>query len=418
MSYVPNTKKDQQELLTAIGLSSLEELFRDIPSASRLIAPLQLPPPLSELELERELALGSTRNKSDNSFLGAGCYKHFIPSVVKHIISRSEFYTAYTPYQAEMSQGTLQTIFEYQTMVCELTGMDIANASMYDGATALAEAALLACRQTRRKEIVVDEGLHPEYLKVLKTYADAGGFDTSAFGGHSATGQASPCRPTDKTACLIIQQPNFFGNIIETSAACENIHKQGGLFIVCVPDIVSLGVLKAPGQYGADIAVGEGRSLGTPMSFGGPALGIFAAKKELLRQVPGRIVGQTTDKDGKRGFCLTMQTREQHIRREKAGSNICSNEALCALAACVYLSAMGKQGLRKVAELCLQKAHYLADKIELVDPDKPFFREFVVKTDKPVGLDLSRYYPDRKGQRLICVSELHTKKDLDRLAKL
>ncbi|MFA6549109.1 MAG: aminomethyl-transferring glycine dehydrogenase subunit GcvPA [Candidatus Margulisiibacteriota bacterium] len=378
---------------------------------------LSLPAPLSEPELLEELKSLSEKNKTP-SFMGGGSYNHFIPSVVKHMLGRSEFYTAYTPYQPEISQGILQAIFEYQSMICELTGMDAANASMYDGATAMAEAALLACRATGRKEILVAQTVHPNYRAVLRTYAAKAELGVKELPYDTKTG-TSVARGTwnvdSKAACFILQQPNFFGNIEDVKGIADEIHKNGSLFIVSA-DPISLGLLKAPGNYGADIVVGEGQALGNPQNFGGPGLGLFAVKKAFLRQMPGRIVGETVDSEGKRGFVLTLSTREQHIRREKATSNICSNEALCALAAGIYLSVMGKQGLRKVAELCLQKANYLKKKLgNKIVFSAPSFKEFVVKTDKPVGLDLAGFYPGLKGCRLICVTELTKKEEIDKL---
>ena len=412
-NYIPNTAKDQKELLKTVGQASLENLLADIPAKARFKGELSLPSPLSEPELLDELTALSKQNKPPSSFLGGGSYNHFIPSVVKHLVSRSEFYTAYTPYQAEMSQGMLQAIYEYQSLICALTGMEAANASMYDGATALAEAAFLACHATGKKEIVISNTVNPEYRKVLKTYAKAAGLII----------KEAPYRPLllqamdNKTACVIIQQPNFFGCIEEVAGLAEKIHAAGALFIVSV-DPISLGILKSPGEYGADIVTGEGQSLGNPRSFGGPGLGIMAVKKELIRHLPGRVVGQTVDHDGKRGFCLTLQTREQHIRREKASSNICSNEALAALAACIYLSVMGKQGLKKMAELCLQKTNYLKtllkDKLVFSEPT---FKEFVVKSSAPIGIDLSLNYPDLKDARLVCVTELCSKASLDEISK-
>lgn len=412
-NYIPNTANDQKELLKSVGKASIETLLADIPAKARFKGELNLPAPLSEPELLAELTALSNQNTSSSSFLGGGSYNHFIPSVVKHLVSRSEFYAAYTPYQAEMSQGMLQAIYEYQSLICSLTGMDVANASMYDGATALAEAAFLACHATNKKEIVVASSVHPEYRKVLKTYAKAAGLII----------KEAPYRPMllqamdNKTACVIIQQPNFFGCIEEVAGLAEKIHAAGALLVVSV-DPISLGILKSPSEYGADIVTGEGQALGNQRSFGGPGLGIMAVKKELVRHLPGRIVGQTVDSDGKRGFCLTLQTREQHIRREKASSNICSNEALAALAACIYLSVMGKQGLRKVAELCLQKANYLKtllkDKLVFAEPT---FKEFVIKTKAPVGVDLSKDYPEMADCRLICVTELCSKASLDELSK-
>ncbi|MFC1571724.1 aminomethyl-transferring glycine dehydrogenase subunit GcvPA [Candidatus Margulisiibacteriota bacterium] len=414
MNYIPNTTKDQEKMLKAIGKASIAELLKNIPEKVRLKKEISLPKPLSEPELLEELQKLSEKNQASSNFLGAGSYNHFIPSAVKHIISRSEFYTAYTPYQAEVSQGILQAIFEYQTMICELTGMDVANASMYDGASALTEAALMACAITRRNEIVVSSTVHPAYRQVLKTYAKAADKTVRELPYNDQGLTTNDLQLTTDTACLIMQQPNFFGCLEQA----DKVRTKGPLYIVCA-DPISLGLLKAPGDYGADIVVGEGQSLGNPRNFGGPGLGIFAAKKQFARQMPGRIVGETVDAEGKRSFCLTLQTREQHIRRERATSNICSNEALAALAATVYLSVMGKQGLRKVAELCLQKANYLRKKIRdlpscsLIFPDSPCFKEFVVKTKKKIGVDLEQFYPELKDCRLVCVTELTKKEEMD-----
>jgi len=387
-----------------------------IPASVRLHEPLALPSPLSEPELLEELRLLSEKNSTQNSFLGGGSYNHFIPSAVGHIVGRAEFYTAYTPYQAEASQGTLQAIYEYQSLICALTGMEAANASLYDGATAVAEAAFLACRVTGRKTIAVSATVHPNYRAVLKTYCAAAGLLLVELPFEKEKGTSLLDGLPAEPACVIIQQPNFFGVIEPVDGLAAKIHSAGALFIAAV-DPLSLGLLKPPGEYGIDIAVGEGQSLGNPQSFGGPGLGLFAVKKEFLRQMPGRLVGKTVDLDGRPGYTLTLATREQHIRRERATSNICSNEALCALAAAVYLSLMGKAGLKKVAELCLQKLNYL--KINLSDkvlwPKSFFFKEFVVRTKKKVGLDLSLYYPELSGCRLLCVTELVKKARLDEL---
>jgi glycine dehydrogenase subunit 1 len=392
------------------------DLFADVPAGVRLKAPLDLPNPLSEPELIKELTEQSNKNKPAPSFLGAGSYDHFIPSALKHIIGRSEFYTAYTPYQPEASQGTLQAIYEYQSLICKLTGLEVANASLYDGATALAEAAFMACRITGRKEILVPQTVHPHYREVLKTYCRAADLKLIDVPFDQKTGLTSyPIPLTKDSSCLIIQQPNFFGSLETVDGVADKVHAAGALLVVSAEPI-SLGLLKAPGHYGADIVVGEGQSLGLPRNFGGPGLGIFATRQEFLRQMPGRIVGLTSDLDGKRGFVLTMSTREQHIRRERATSNICSNEALCALAATVYLSLLGKSGLRLVAELCLQKANYVKGRLGKAVPwQTPTFNEFVIKTDKQVGLDLSLFYPELKGRRLVCVNELVNKEELARL---
>ncbi|MBN2058532.1 MAG: aminomethyl-transferring glycine dehydrogenase subunit GcvPA [Candidatus Saganbacteria bacterium] len=416
MRYVPHSSSDRTALLSACGLPGMDDLFADTPAKARLKMPLAIPEGISEPELLAELS-GLAQKNSASSWLGGGSDDHFIPAALKHIISRSEFYTAYTPYQAEASQGTLQSIYEYQSMICELTGMDAANASMYDGATALAEAALLATRVTGRKEIVVSAAVHPNHRAVLKTYAQAAGLTVKEVAFDPKIGQTTDSLALGTaSACYVLQQPNFFGCLEPVNGLAGKASCAGALFIVSV-DPISLGLLKAPGDYGADIVVGEGQSLGNPRSFGGPGLGLFAVKDRLVRQIPGRLSGLTVDKNGQRGFCLTLQTREQHIRRERAPSNICSNEALAALAAVVYLSLMGKQGLRQVAALCLQKAHYLKKKLgKKVVFSSPSFKEFVVKSEKPVGLDLNRFYPELKGCRLICVTELTDKTALDRLA--
>src|SRR3989339_614712 len=383
---------------------------------------LSLPAPLSEPELLEELKNLSEKNKTP-SFVGGGSYNHFIPSVVKHILGRSEFYTAYTPYQSEISQGILQAIFEYQSMICELTGMDAANASMYDGATAMAEAALLACSVTKRDEIVVSKTVHPEYRQVLKTYAT--GADKKVIEIAFGESTISP-----NAACVIVQQPDFFGCIVNLDGIAGKLRQNGTLFIVGVNPI-SLGILKPPE---ADIIVGEGQPLGNPQNFGGPGLGIFAVKEKYLRNIPGRLVGKTVDKDGKEAYCLTLQTREQHIRREKAGSNICSNEALCALAAAVYLSSLGAKGLKKVAESCYEKAHYLADKLKdrVLFKKALFFNEFAIKVDRPVsevnqkllengiigGLDLGKFYSTLKNHMLVAVTETTKKEDMDKFVEI
>jgi glycine dehydrogenase subunit 1 len=413
MRYVPHTPQDQQAMLKTIAQDSLAALFSSLPPKARFLGELKLPPPLSEPELLKELTELSQKNRPAPPWLGGGSYRHFVPSVVKHLVGRSEFYTAYTPYQAEASQGTLQVIYEYQSLLCELTGLDVANASMYDGATALAEAALLSCRVTGRKEIVVSRAVQPEHRQVLQTYAAGAGLKVTELPFDAKTGQTL----TDKKdwaicACLILQQPNFFGCLEAIQSLADQLHAAGALLIVSV-DPISLGLLLPPGQYGADVAVGEGQALGNPPSFGGPGLGIFATKKELLRQMPGRVVGKVDN-----SYCLTLQAREQHIRRERATSNICSNEALCALAATVYLAALGRSGLKKVAELCLQKANYLKNQLSAVAAfSAPIFKELVIKTDRPVGLALDRFYPDLVGHRLIGVTELCTKAELDNLVK-
>ena len=440
--YIPNTDADKEEMLSYLGLESIEELFACIPQELKLGRELKLPESMSELELRahmKELAAKNTDADDFPCFLGAGAYDHFIPSVVRHVLSRSEFYTSYTPYQPEISQGMLQAIFEYQTMICQLTGMDVSNASMYDGATALTEAALMAVRSTGRNEVVVSAGVHPEYRDVLKTYARVIGIKVLEM---ELTDGRTDMRSLEKAsgkdcAGLILQSPNFFGAIEDLKAAAELAAGRGALSIACV-DPISLALLKPPGECGMDIVVGEGQSLGNPLSFGGPYLGFMAVKKELVRKMPGRIVGQTTDHQGRRGFVLTLQAREQHIRREKAVSNICSNQALNALAASAYLAVLGREGLREAAELSLQKSHYAYEQLLSTGSFEkvygaPFFKEFTVKAlNEPVsrinsrllkngiigGLDTGRFYPDMEGCWLVAVTEKRTKQEIDRMVKL
>lgn len=435
MPFIPNTDRERQEMLKVIGVSSFEDLIKSIPESIRFHGKLNLPAPLSEqriYELLREIAHKNKPISEYLCFLGGGAYDHFIPAAVEHIISRPEFYTAYTPYQPEVSQGTLQTIYEYQTMICNLTGMEVANASLYDGGSALAEAALMACSHTNRKQLVLSRGINPHYLEVIKTYCQGQNIiikEADIEEGVTDVGRLKSI-VDEKTAGVIVQHPNFFGCLEEVEEIGELAHQKGALFITS-NDPISLGILKPPGEYGADIATGEGQPLGNPLSFGGPYLGIFAARKGLVRKMPGRIVGATLDTQGRRGFVLTLQTREQHIRRERATSNICTNQALNALAATVYLALMGKQGIREVADLCLQKSHYLAREIEKIDGfglkfKRPFFKEFVLHT--PIspgeiirklkeekilaGVDLGRY--GWRNCLLVAVTEKRTKQDMDR----
>ncbi len=426
--YLPNTDATRMAMLQDIGVSGIEELFQDVPEKFRN-ANFKLPSPLSELELKEELRQLSNYNANLDdyvSFLGAGYYRHFIPGVVGHITARSEFSTAYTPYQAEVSQGTLQTIYDYQSLVCQLTGMEVSNAGLYDGSTAAAEAALMACRITGRNKAVALSTLNPNYDKVVSTYVNGHDIPLEKV-EPNLDGLSSDC------ACLIVQQPNFFGYFENMRACVQKVHDIGALLVVIV-DPISLGMFKPPGDYGADIVVAEGQALGNPMSFGGPGLGIFACREKYLRQMPGRIVGKTVDADGQPGYVLTVSTREQHIRRERATSNICTNEALVALATTVYLAALGKSGLRQVAELCYHKAHYAADRISKLEGyslvfRQPFFKEFVIRC--PVapyrlneilfqeriigGLDLSHIID---GSLLLCVTEMNTKQDIDRLVEI
>src|SRR5712691_955160 len=426
-------------MLHHIGLDSAEELFDSIPKDLRLARKLNTTAALSEIELLAGFERLATRNPGARrtSFLGAGAYQHYIPTIVDHIISRSEFFTAYTPYQPEISQGTLQAIFEFQTLVCQLTGFEVANASMYDGSTALAEAVLMAERVTKRSKVIACGAIHPEYLDVVTTYVQHAGIELVRGDFDSASGQTSDVAKLidDKTAALVVQSPNFFGCIEEVAALTEQAHAAGALLIVAVTEAISLGLLKSPGASGADIVVAEGQSFGVPLSFGGPYVGLFATREKYARQIPGRLVGEGYDKQGRRGFVLTLATREQHIRREKATSNICTNEGLIALAATVYLETMGRRGLQEVAEQCAQKTAYAAKRIgELERFSIPFtgprFNEFVVRAPKPArellsflasernitgGLALSRYYADRPNDFLICVTEMNSRAEIDAL---
>ena len=425
--YVPNTDADRSTMLREIGVGSIEELFQDIPEKVRH-AQFKLPRPLSELELKKELSQLASRNASLDKyacFLGAGSYRHFIPSTVEHVIGRSEFYTAYTPYQAEVSQGTLQAMYEYQSVVCQLTGMEVSNAGMYDGSTAAAEAAIMACIVKKRGKVTVSTTVNPTYRDVIRTYIQARNFsiETAELNGSISS----------DSACLVVQQPNFFGHLEEIEACVQKAHDIGALLIAIV-DPISLAMFTPPGRYGADIAVADGQALGNPMSFGGPGLGIFACRREYLRQMPGRIVGRTVDVDGKPGYVMTLVTREQYIRRERATSNICTNEALMALAATVYLAALGRRGLRHVAELCYHKAHYAAERITKLKGyslvfSKPFFKEFAIRC--PVapsrisqalfkdgiigGLDISHIIDNGM---LLCVTEMNTRQEMDKLVEI
>lgn len=431
-------------MLHQVGLNSAEELFDSIPKDLRLSRNLNTPAALSEIELLAgfEQLAAQNRGAGRTSFLGAGAYQHYIPTIVDHIISRSEFFTAYTPYQPEISQGTLQVIFEFQTLVCQLTGMEVANASMYDGSTALAEAVLMAERVTKRSKVVACGAIHPEYLEVVNTYVQHAGIELVHADADPETGQAPRDIPElldDKTAALVVQSPNFFGCIEEVAALAEKAHSVGALLVVAVTEAISLGLLKSPGACGADIVVAEGQSFGVPLSFGGPYVGLFATLGKYARQIPGRLVGEAYDKEGRRGFVLTLATREQHIRREKATSNICTNEGLIALAATVYLETMGRRGLQEVAQQCAQKTAYAAKRIgELEGFSIPFtaprFNEFVVRAPAPArdllsrlasgkditgGLALSRYrqYDKRSNDLLVCVTEMNSRTEIDALVE-
>lgn len=433
------TAADEKEMLETIGVKSIEELFSDIPETIRFKGEMKLKEALREPELVdyfKSLASQNVSLKQTPSFLGAGVYEHYIPSIVDHVISRSEFYTAYTPYQPEISQGELQAIFEFQTMICELTGMDLANSSMYDGPTALAEAAMLSAGQTNKKTILVSKAVHPEARAVLQTNATGQRLNVIEIDTKNGVTDLQQLKEAygDDTACVVVQHPNFFGHL-EPLAELEAItHQEKALFVVS-SNPLALGILAPPGQFGADIVIGDAQPFGIPTQFGGPHCGYFATTKKLMRKVPGRLVGQTTDEHGQRGFVLTLQAREQHIRREKATSNICSNQALNALAAAVAMTAIGKKGVKEMAYQNIQKAAYAKAQlkeqgVELAF-EQPTFNEFVVKVTKPVadinqkllekgfigGYDLGRDNPNWAGHMLVAVTEVRTKDEIDTFAK-
>ena len=444
MRYIPNTEADRREMLAELGFESIEDLFANLPEGMRLGRPLDLPSPCSEKALFDLLGELGRRNASSTThacFLGAGSYRHFIPALVPALLSRGEFLTAYTPYQPEVSQGTLQAMYEFQTFVCLLTGMDVANASLYDGASAVAEAALMARRITGRDVFLVADSVHPEYRQVLRTYTANLGVKLVSIPFDGKSGrideEALAGQRMEKVAGLVVQSPNFFGVIEETADLAEVVHRGGGLLISAVAEPFALGLLKAPGDQGADIVAGEGQSFGNATSFGGPGLGLLAARKEHVRNMPGRIVGRTVDRAGRRGFVLTLSTREQHIRRERATSNICSNEGLCALAAAIFLSAVGRRGLRDVARQNASKARWLHRKIVALPGyrplfDGPFFNEFAVTGPGSAGrlrrrlagkgilggLDLGRWYRPLKGGLLFCVTENNTRDEMEKLVDI
>ena len=439
MRYISLTPEEKQRMLKATGVDRVEELFETIPESVRLMAPLNIPEAASETEiLNYFTSLGEKNTSTDrwDSFLGAGVYNHFIPTIIDSVISRAEFYTSYTPYQPELSQGTLQAIFEFQTLICQLTGMEVANASLYDGSSALAEAVLMALRLTKRSTLLVPESLHPEYRRVLGTYV--ANLDTQIQDLSLAeTGRLDldhlKKSLSDDCAAVVVQSPNFFGVIEEIREVTRLCQAAGALSIVVVTEAISLGLLKPPGELGADIVVGEGQSLGIPVGFGGPNLGFFATQDRYKRQMPGRLAGQTVDNQGRRGFVLTLATREQHIRREKATSNICTNQSLCALTCTVFLSALGKQGIRELAEQNLKKAFYLRKLLgESLEFSGKTFNEMVVRCgEDPAeinrrllddgivgGLPLGRYFPDRADQMLVCVTEQNHPQKIQRLAEV
>jgi len=438
MPYISNTGTERQAMLKKIGVSSFEELIAAIPPKMRMSGPLKLDEPLSELEITRKIKSQTCTDlctSTANAFLGAGVYDHFIPAAVDTIVSRPEFFTAYTPYQAEVSQGTLQFIYEYQTMICELTGMEIANASMYDGASAIAEAILMAVRKNRLHKAILPATLHPEYVKVIKIYTEGLGIEllTAPMKDGLTDLEALKAMMDETVGSVVLQNPNFFGNLEAGEAIGQIAHSNPKTLFIVAADPISLAILKAPAAYGADIAVGEGQALGNSMYMGGPLFGYFSTKIDLARQMPGRIVGATLDKDGNKAYALTLQAREQHIRRNKATSNICSNESLCTLAATVYMSLMGREGLKEVATQSAQKAHYTATElckipgISMTYPNAPFFKEFVINTPKPAsqiieamltrniypGVDMAFF--GKPDALMLAVTEKKSKADIDAL---
>lgn len=439
--YIPNTDGDKKLMLESIGAKSIEDLFDDIPKELKLNRKLNIGEALSEQEIIEHMKklVGNNKNTDElTCFLGAGAYDHYIPSIVKHLAMRSEFYTAYTPYQPEISQGTLQTIFEYQTLLCNLTGMDVTNASMYDGPTAAAEAAIMACENTRRKSVIVSKTVHPEVRKVMETYLKFRNIELREVDMVDGVTDIDKLKTmVDKTtAGVMVASPNFFG-IVEDVTEVEKIVHENKANLIMYVDPISLGILKSPNELGADIVVGEGQSLGNKLNFGGPYIGFLAATSKLVRKLPGRIVGQTEDADGKRAFVLTLQAREQHIRRYKATSNICSNQGLNMVMSAIYMTTMGKQGLREVAMQSTQKAHYAYN--ELIKSgkfkplfNKPFFKEFALTSDIEAskvnsqlvengilgGYELSKDYSQLSNGLLFCVTEKRTKEEIDKLARV
>jgi len=442
MRYIPNTDADCRAMLQAIGVRSVEELFADVPPAVRLKRPLKVPPAMAESDVARHLRALAAKNADADRyamFLGAGCYNHFSPAIVNHLVLRGEFLTPYTPYQPEVSQGTLQALFEYQTLVCLLTGMEVSNASMYEGASATAEAVLMAHRVTGRNEIVMARAVHPDYRTVARTYASQIGvsFREVPFTEAGVTDFAQVRKAlNERVACLVVQSPNFFGGVEDLAPLAEAAHAVGALLVVAVAEPIALGILKPPGECRADIVTAEGQGLGTGLNFGGPALGFFATRDKFIRHMPGRLVGETVDREGRTGYVLTLATREQHIRREKATSNICTSESLIGLMATIYMVTMGPTGLRDVALLNLRKAAYAKERLAKIRGvglrfSGPTFNEFVLRTRKKPGevlksllkrqiiggLDLGRFYPELKDCLLVCVTEQNSRDEIDALAK-
>ena len=441
MRYIPHTSKDVEAMMKVIGVTSVNELFEAIPKSHQLTKPLDLPPSLSEMELRKQIETLAFQNEGQHylSFLGGGCYHHYVPSIVNYLASQGGFLTSYTPYQPEISQGTLQTTFEFQTMIARLTGMELANASMYDGATALAEACLMAKRlKTDKTKILIPKNLHPEYQQVCQAYLETQDIELLAVEYDRTSGQISAMDLQSKLssdcAAVIVQQPNFFGIVEHLKILRTMADSVNALLIVAIPEPLSLGLLKPPGEYNADIVVGEAQSFGNPPSFGGPHVGFFATQNAYVRAIPGRIVGETTDKKGRRCYTLTLSTREQHIRREKATSNICTNQALLATRAAIYLSTVGEQGLKKLALWNHSLANILAKKLKTATLKfaSPFFNELVVECSQPIkdieqnlrknkilgGISLEEFYPELKNCLLICPTEIHSQEDIERLCDL
>lgn len=439
--YIPITERERNQMLNSVSVKSIEDLFKDIPDNLKLNRDLNIAEGLSELEVQKIMTSLAKKNKSTEDltcFLGAGMYDHYIPSIVKHLTGRAEFYTAYTPYQPEISQGTLQAVFEYQTMICSLTGMEVSNSSMYDGATAAVEASVMAIENTKRNTIMVSKTVHPDTRQVLKTYLKYKGYNLLEIDENQGVTDIEKVKASLNTdiAGVIIQSPNFFGIIEEVDELEKIIHSNKSLFIMSV-DPLSLGVLKSPGELGVDIAIGDGQSLGSSLNFGGPGIGFLNTTKKLMRKMPGRIVGETDDGHGNKGYVLTLQAREQHIRREKATSNICSDQTLLAIGAAIYMATIGKEGIREIGVQCIQKAHYAFNELTHSGKykplfNKPFFKEFAIKSDTCLceinekllenrilgGYNLEQDYPQYKNSTLLCVTEKRSKEEIDKLVKV
>ncbi len=439
MRYLPLTERDRRAMLEAIGTPSIDSLFRDVPERLLLAQPLDLPPHAGEIEVERAFQTFAAANLgtgSAPSFLGAGAYRHHVPATVDHLIQRGEFLTSYTPYQPEFSQGTLQYLFEFQTQVALVTGMEVANASMYDGATACVEAVRMAIRVTGRRKAILSGGLHPHYRSVCETYARWSGFELDALEADPSGSEQLAPRIGEETACVVVQSPSFFGHLEDYTALARHCHDAGALLVVVVTEIVSLGAIKSPGEMGADIVAAEGQSIGMPLAFGGPYLGLFATRERFVRQMPGRLCGETVDVEGRRGWVLTLSTREQHIRREKATSNICTNSGLCALAFTIHLSLLGEAGFERLAEINHAIAVGLAGRLAAVPGvellNRFFFNEFALRLRKPAaavvealaergilgGVPVSRFYPDRQDLApimLVAATEMTTEAEIETL---